>query len=105
MPKDPHTYDAETEGWGTALHVLFWIALVAGLWFEWTPALTVGFLVTVGNVTSFYLPIALNAVLFLITLPFEPKTTVDANLRLALLMGLIVQVWQFFVWIQGAATN
>jgi hypothetical protein len=95
----------KAEDRATVIHLGVWVILCAGLWLQWKPAMLIGFLLAVGNITGLFLPLIANALVFVILLPFQPKTTFGVNIRLMLAMGLVVQVWQFLFWIEGVAAH
>jgi hypothetical protein len=64
-----------------------------------------GFFLTVANISGVFMPAIANLICVLILLPFAPKTQTDCNIRLFALLALIAQVWQFMVFIEGAAAH
>ncbi|MGJ8629048.1 MAG: hypothetical protein ACSHXB_18965 [Sulfitobacter sp.] len=102
---DENVAETRTGGWGTLLHLGFWMLLLAGLWFQWKAAMLVGFFLTIANITGCFIPLIANALVLTVLLPFPPKTTEGVNLCMFVMMGLIVQVWQFSFWIEGAAAH
>lgn len=102
---DQNAAETRTGTWGTLLHLGFWVLLLAGLWFQWKAAMLVGFFLTVTNLTGCFITLIANALIFVVLLPFPAKTAEGANLWMFVLMGLIVQVWQFSFWIEGAAAH
>lgn len=101
----PLTEETRTGDWGTALHLGIWALLLTGLWFHWKAAMLFGFFLTIANLTGCFIPMITNALIVIALLPFPPKTTDSVNVYLFLVMCLIVQIWQFTFWIQGAAAH
>jgi len=104
-PDDDWIEGTKDETICTLLHLGFWVALVVGLWTLWEPAMMIGFFMAASNMTAMYLPIVINALVFLAFLPFKPKTPLAVNIRIFLGMNLAVQIWQVSFWLMGRAAN
>ncbi|WP_103259105.1 hypothetical protein [Tabrizicola aquatica] len=67
--------------------------------------MVIGFLVTVANFTALFLPAGVNLLCLLAVLPFANRSAGLANAGLFFLFALVLQVWQFKFWIDGAAAH
>jgi len=79
--------------------------LFVGLWLHWKAAMLLGFFLTIANLTGCFIPLIANGLILIVLLLFPPKTTAGVNCYLFLTMALIVQIWQFLFWIEGAAAH